>query len=110
MRISDWSSDVCSSDLCAAAQGRDEPGAPHRRSRRRADRSRGTAGRRTMTASTMRIGYLPLVDAAIPILAHELGFASDEGLKLELIGDQSWATVRDRLIYGHTDEIGRAHV
>src|SRR3546814_10746116 len=22
---------------------------------------------------------------------------------LELIGDQSWATVRDRLIYGHTD-------
>lgn len=56
-----------------------------------------------MTASTMRIGYLPLVDAAIPILAHELGFASDEGLKLELIGDQSWATVRDRLIYGHTD-------
>src|SRR3546814_4212704 len=66
-------------------------------------RSRGTAGRRTMTASTMRIGYLPLVDAAIPILAHELGFASDEGLKLELIGDQSWATVRDRLIYGHTD-------
>src|SRR3546814_5676469 len=89
--------------LCAAAQGRDEPGAPHRRSRRRADRSRGTAGRRTMTASTMRIGYLPLVDAAIPILAHELGFASDEGLKLELIGDQSWATVRDRLIYGHND-------
>src|SRR3546814_8210328 len=66
-------------------------------------RSRGTAGRRTMTASTMRIGYLPLGDAAIPILAHELGFASDEGLKLELIGDQSWATVRDRLIYGHTD-------
>src|SRR3546814_11820681 len=56
-----------------------------------------------MTASTMRIGYLPLVDAAIPILAHELGFASDAGLKLELIGDQSWATVRDRLIYGHTD-------
>src|SRR3546814_15315308 len=56
-----------------------------------------------MTASTMRIGYLPLVDAAIPILAHELGFASDEGLKLELIGDQSWAPVRDRLIYGHTD-------
>src|SRR3546814_6953530 len=51
----------------------------------------------------MRIGYLLLVDAAIPILAHELGFASDEGLKLELIGDQSWATVRDRLIYGHTD-------
>lgn len=56
-----------------------------------------------MTASKMRIGFLPLVDAAIPILAHELGFAADEGLALELIADQSWATVRDRLIYGHTD-------
>src|SRR3546814_6309863 len=51
--------------LCAAAQGRDEPGAPHRRSRRRADRSRGTAGRRTMRSeehtselqSLMRISY-----------------------------------------------------
>lgn len=56
-----------------------------------------------MTPSTIRIGYLPLVDAAIPILAHELGFAADEGLKVELVADQSWATVRDRLIYGHTD-------
>src|SRR3546814_2102257 len=36
-------------------------------------------------------------------LFRALGLASDEGLKLELIGDQSWATVRDRLIYGHSD-------
>ena len=51
----------------------------------------------------MRIGFLPLVDAALPILAHELGFAEEEGLALELIRDLSWATVRDRLIYGRTD-------
>lgn len=51
----------------------------------------------------MRIGFLPLVDAALPILAHECGFARDEGLALELVRDMTWATVRDRLLYGHTD-------
>jgi ABC-type nitrate/sulfonate/bicarbonate transport system substrate-binding protein len=49
------------------------------------------------------IGFLPLVDAALPILAHEHGFAADEGLKLRLVKDVSWATVLDRLLYGHTD-------
>jgi NitT/TauT family transport system ATP-binding protein len=56
-----------------------------------------------MTIERIRIGFLPLVDAALPILAHELGFAETEGLKLELIRDMTWATVRDRLLYGHTD-------
>jgi ABC-type nitrate/sulfonate/bicarbonate transport system substrate-binding protein len=52
---------------------------------------------------TLRIGFLPLVDAALPILAHELGFAEREGIALELVRDVTWATVRDRLLYGHTD-------
>lgn len=56
-----------------------------------------------MSGETMRIGFLPLVDAALPILAHELGFAAKEGLSLELVRDMTWATVRDRLLYGHTD-------
>lgn len=56
-----------------------------------------------MTDETIRIGFLPLVDAALPILAHELGFAEAQGLKLELVRDMTWATVRDRLLYGHTD-------
>jgi NitT/TauT family transport system ATP-binding protein len=56
-----------------------------------------------MSGETMRIGFLPLVDAALPILAHELGFAAREGLALELVRDMTWATVRDRLLYGHTD-------
>jgi ABC-type nitrate/sulfonate/bicarbonate transport system substrate-binding protein len=51
----------------------------------------------------MRIGFVPLVDAALPILAHELGFAEAQGLKLDLVRDMTWATVRDRLLYGHTD-------
>jgi NitT/TauT family transport system ATP-binding protein len=52
---------------------------------------------------TFRIGFLPLVDAALPILAHELGFAAAQGVAIELVRDVTWATVRDRLLYGHTD-------
>ncbi len=56
-----------------------------------------------MTSERFRIGFLPLVDAALPILAHELGFGAREGLEIELVRDMTWATVRDRLLYGHTD-------
>jgi NitT/TauT family transport system ATP-binding protein len=51
----------------------------------------------------LRIGFLPLVDAALPILAHEQGFAAAQGLTLDLVRDMTWATVLDRLLYGHTD-------
>ncbi len=56
-----------------------------------------------MSLTPLRIGFLPLVDAALPILARELGFAEDEGIDLTLVRDMSWATVADRLLYGHTD-------
>lgn len=56
-----------------------------------------------MTGDRFRIGFLPLVDAALPILAHETGFAAREGVQIELVRDMTWATVRDRLLYGHTD-------
>jgi two-component system, oxyanion-binding sensor len=56
-----------------------------------------------MSLVPLRIGFLPLVDAALPILARELGFAEDEGLDLTLVRDMSWATVADRLLYGHSD-------
>jgi two-component system, oxyanion-binding sensor len=51
----------------------------------------------------IRVGFLPLVDAALPILARELGIAEEEGLSLDLVRDMSWATVQDRLLYGHSD-------
>ncbi|RVQ65767.1 ABC transporter substrate-binding protein [Croceicoccus ponticola] len=51
----------------------------------------------------LKIGFLPLVDAALPILAKEHGFAAEQGLDLEFVRDLSWATVLDRLLYGHTD-------
>ena len=51
----------------------------------------------------LTIGFLPLVDACLPILAREHGFAEEEGLSLRLVRDISWATVLDRLLYGHSD-------
>lgn len=51
----------------------------------------------------LTIGFLPLVDACLPILAREHGFAEEEGLSLRLVKDMSWATVLDRLLYGDSD-------
>ncbi|MFC3101707.1 ABC transporter substrate-binding protein [Altererythrobacter lauratis] len=56
-----------------------------------------------MATRTLVIGFLPLVDACLPILAQEHGFAEEEGLNLSFVRDVSWATVLDRLLYGHTD-------
>jgi len=54
-------------------------------------------------AAEFTIGFLPLVDACLPILAREHGFAEEEGVALRLVRDMSWATVLDRLLYGHSD-------
>lgn len=56
-----------------------------------------------MSLDRLAVGFLPLVDAALPILAREFGFAEEEGIELELVRDLSWATVADRLLYGHSD-------
>jgi two-component system, oxyanion-binding sensor len=55
------------------------------------------------SSTELTIGFLPLVDACLPILAREHGFAEAEGISLRLIKDTSWATVLDRLLYGHSD-------
>ena len=53
--------------------------------------------------SELTVGFLPLVDACLPILAREHGFAEAEGISLRLVKDMSWATVLDRLLYGYSD-------
>lgn len=51
----------------------------------------------------LRIGFMPLVDCAPLIVAHERGFAAAEGLSLTLVRETSWANIRDRLVLGHFD-------
>jgi two-component system, oxyanion-binding sensor len=48
----------------------------------------------------LRLGYVPLVDAAPLIVAEAMGFAEEEGLALELVAAPSWATLRDLLAVG----------
>ncbi|MBB4953849.1 NitT/TauT family transport system ATP-binding protein [Agrobacterium vitis] len=47
------------------------------------------------------LGYMPFVDSAALVVAAEKGFATDEGLKLRLVRETSWANIRDRLAVGH---------
>ncbi len=55
-----------------------------------------------MTAQ-LSIAFLPLTDCAVLAAARELGFAEEENIALTLVRDTSWATVRDRLIYGQVE-------
>lgn len=56
-----------------------------------------------MSHLTLRLGYVPLTDAAPLIVAQELGFAAEEGLNLDLIRLRSWAQCRDLLGVGGID-------
>jgi NitT/TauT family transport system ATP-binding protein len=56
-----------------------------------------------MTAGKLRIGYIPLVDAAALIVAVDLGFTVAEGLDVELVREVSWSNVRDKLNIGLFD-------
>ncbi|MEM6821404.1 MAG: CmpA/NrtA family ABC transporter substrate-binding protein [Verrucomicrobiota bacterium] len=54
----------------------------------------------------LRVGFVPLVDAAPLIIAKELGYFDDYGLNVRLERELGWATVRDKIIFG---ELHAAH-
>ncbi|SMF36366.1 NitT/TauT family transport system ATP-binding protein/nitrate/nitrite transport system substrate-binding protein [Tistlia consotensis] len=53
-----------------------------------------------MAKTTLRIGYVPLLDCAIPLVAEAEGFAARHGLALELLPEISWAAIRDKVAFG----------
>jgi two-component system, oxyanion-binding sensor len=53
--------------------------------------------------SRLRIGFIPLADAAALIIAVDKGFAAAEGLEVELVREVSWSNVRDKLNIGLFD-------
>ncbi|NIJ17312.1 CmpA/NrtA family ABC transporter substrate-binding protein [Sphingobium vermicomposti] len=57
--------------------------------------------------TSLRIAYLPLTDSAVLAVAREKGFAEEEGLSLDLVRTVSWATLRDRLLFG---QVQAAHM
>lgn len=56
-----------------------------------------------MSLSPLTAGFLPLIDAAPLIVAHELRFAEEEGLALSLRRAASWSALRDLLAFGQVD-------
>jgi two-component system, oxyanion-binding sensor len=53
-----------------------------------------------MSRRHARIGFIPLVDAAVLIAARELDFAAAEGVDLELCRETSWSNIRDKVAFG----------
>jgi two-component system, oxyanion-binding sensor len=51
----------------------------------------------------LRIGFIPLADAAALIVAVDKGFAAAEGLDVTLVREVSWSNVRDKLNIGMFD-------
>jgi NitT/TauT family transport system ATP-binding protein len=51
----------------------------------------------------VRVGFIPLSDVAPLAVAAGLGFAEQEGLRITLLRETSWATLRDRLAVGALD-------
>jgi ABC-type nitrate/sulfonate/bicarbonate transport system substrate-binding protein len=48
----------------------------------------------------LALAFLPLTDSAVLVAAREKGFAAAHGIDLTLVRTTSWATLRDRLVYG----------
>lgn len=56
-----------------------------------------------MKPAALPVAYVPLVDAAPLIIAHEMGFAAAEGIALDLVAAPSWSSARDMLAFGRVD-------
>ena len=56
-----------------------------------------------MSATTLSVGFIPLVDAAPLVLAQEMGFAAEEGITLDLRRAPSWSSLRDMLSFGKVE-------
>ncbi len=50
--------------------------------------------------NAIRVGYVPLTDALPLLIARDMGFASAEGITLDLKIMGSWAQIRDSLLTG----------
>jgi two-component system, oxyanion-binding sensor len=56
-----------------------------------------------MSEDRLRIGFIPLCDAAALIVAVDRGFTAAQGLDVELVREVSWSNVRDKLNIGIFD-------
>jgi NitT/TauT family transport system ATP-binding protein len=56
-----------------------------------------------MSERALRIGYLPLLDAGLLLVAAAKGFDREEGLRFDIRREPSWANLRDKMAFGLYD-------
>jgi ABC-type nitrate/sulfonate/bicarbonate transport system substrate-binding protein len=61
------------------------------------------AGSGITASSPLRIGYVPLSDAAPLVVADALGFFAARGVRVLLSPERAWAAIRDKLAFGALD-------
>jgi len=52
---------------------------------------------------TIRIGYVPLSDAAPLLAAEALGYFGQSGLQVQLSPELGWGSIREKVVYGELD-------
>jgi NitT/TauT family transport system ATP-binding protein len=57
----------------------------------------------TLEKTELNIGYIPLLDCVAILWAEKQGYFAEQGLKVNLIREASWSSLRDRLAYGFLD-------
>ena len=57
----------------------------------------------SLTRPTLRLGFIALTDCAPLVIAREKGFFEDQGLRVELSREVSWANIRDKVAMGALD-------
>jgi ABC-type nitrate/sulfonate/bicarbonate transport system substrate-binding protein len=61
------------------------------------------ARKAAVRSSVIRLGYVPLLDAAPLLVAEELGLFEKAGLRVELCSEMGWGTVREKIVYGELE-------
>lgn len=61
------------------------------------------AAYRNTIRQAVRLGYVPLLDAAPIIIAQELGHYAKWGLHVDLSRELGWASIRDKIVYRDLD-------
>ncbi len=69
--------------------------APKRRSR--------TASPPPRHAAVLRLGFVPLLDAAPLLVAERMGFFRDGGLRVRIEPELGWGSIREKIVYGELD-------
>lgn len=57
----------------------------------------------TPEKTDITIGFMPLSDCAPLVVAEKLGFFQQNNLNVQLVRQNSWATLRDKLLAGYLD-------